>query len=578
MSLELFLQNLGMYSAQVAVLVGAASALVWLSRLESPRALLGLRQALLAVCVSLPLLQSWRVPLIDGDVEIGQAAAVPIASTAPSGFHIPWMLVIASVLVAGAAIRLLWLFTGICRLAIYRRHARHYNEPYPDADIYLSDDVSGPVTFGWLKPAILLPTSFPTLGAELRDAILRHELAHIARHDWLFTLFEEIVRSLLWFHPAIWWLLAQIHLAREQAVDRIVVEQTKSRGQYVEALLAMAGVATELNAAPAPLFLKKRQLARRVAMLAKENAMTKNRVRLTLAAMAALLVPGARFGMMLFPLEAPAQEVKRGGENLIHRSPVEYPAEALENKIEGTVVLEARLDGKGVVRDARVISGPDALRAAAMKSVLDWHYSTEKGAPPIVEIAIDFRLPKSRKVSAPPPIKTSTLDSIGFQGVSPDMKEKVLKEIGLKEGDTISGESQLRIMQGVHKVDEHLRISFFSSPKGTRIQVLLPAASPASLPSQIRVGGNVQQANLIEQPRPVYPPAAKQDRIQGQVRMQVVIAKDGTVKSLELESGHPLLVESAMDAVKRWVYRPTLLNGQPVEVLTTVDVNYTLTK
>ena len=62
MSLELFLQNLGMYSAQIAVLVGAASALVWLARLESPRALLGLRQALLALCVLLPLLQTWRVP------------------------------------------------------------------------------------------------------------------------------------------------------------------------------------------------------------------------------------------------------------------------------------------------------------------------------------------------------------------------------------------------------------------------------------------------------------------------------------------------------------------------------------
>ena len=505
------------------------------------------------------------------------------------------MMAIAAVLAAGAAVRMLWLFTGICRLAIYRRHARRYNEPYPQADIYLSDDVSGPVTFGWLKPAILLPTSFPTLGVETREAILRHELAHIARHDWLFTLFEEIVRSFLWFHPAIWWLLAQIHLTREQAVDQMVVEQTKSRGQYVEALLAMAGVATELNAAPAPLFLKKRQLARRVAMLVKENAMSKNRVRLTLAAMAALLVPGARFGMMLFPLEAPAQEVKRGNENLIHRSPVEYPAEAIENGIEGTVVLEARLDGKGVVRDARVISGPDELRAAAMKSVLDWHYSIEKGAPPIVEIAIDFKLPKGRAVPALPPSAAGTVKSIDFQGVSAELKEKVLNEIAVKVGDTVSLESRSRITQAVRRVDEHLRVGFVPAKDGIRIFIALlvqqQAPSPGGViggivgsvptdgsmaPKRIRVGGNVQQANLIQQPRPVYPPLAKQARVQGVVRLLIIIAKDGTVKNMELESGHPLLVPSAQEAVRQWVYRPTLLNGEPVEVQTSVDVNYTL--
>ena len=586
MTLDLFLQNLGMYSAQVAVLIGASSALVWLSRLESPRALLGLRQALLALCVLLPLLQTWRVPLAEGSVEITQSAGVPIASTASNGFHIPWMIVIAGVLASGAAVRMLWLFTGIFRLTIYRKHAHRYDEPYPEAEIYLSDDVSGPVTFGWLRPAILLPTSFPSLGAEMREAIMRHEIAHIVRRDWLFTLFEEVVRSILWFHPAIWWLLAQIHLAREQAVDQVVVEQTKSRGQYVEALLAMAGVAAELNAAPAPLFLKKRQLARRVAMLVKENAMSKNRVRLTLAAMAALLIPGARFGMMLFPLEAPAQEVKRGGENLLHRSPVEYPADAIENKIEGTVVLEARLDAKGVVRDARVISGPDELRAAALKSVLDWHYSTEKGAPPIVEVAIDFKLPKSRTVQAPPPGSSGTLKSIDFMGVSGELKEKVLAHLSLKVGDTISGESHAQIARTVGDVDRHLLVGFRTIENGTRIVVTMPAANTAaiqgvladrpSMPGQIRVGGNVQSANLIQQPRPAYPPLAKQERIQGTVRFQIVIAKDGTVKNIQLESGHPLLVPSAQEAVRQWVYRPTLLNGEPVEVLTTVDVNYTL--
>ncbi|MEO8658617.1 MAG: energy transducer TonB [Bryobacteraceae bacterium] len=97
-------------------------------------------------------------------------------------------------------------------------------------------------------------------------------------------------------------------------------------------------------------------------------------------------------------------------------------------------------------------------------------------------------------------------------------------------------------------------------------------------PQRIRVGGNVQSAKLIRQPKPSYPPLAKQARIQGTVRFNAIIGKDGTIQNLTLVSGHPLLVPSATDAVKQWVYQPTLLNGEPVEVVTQIDVNFTLSQ
>ncbi len=97
-------------------------------------------------------------------------------------------------------------------------------------------------------------------------------------------------------------------------------------------------------------------------------------------------------------------------------------------------------------------------------------------------------------------------------------------------------------------------------------------------PQRIRVGGNVQQALLIKQPKPAYPPLAKQARIQGVVRLNAIIGKDGTIQNLTVASGHPLLVPSAMEAVKQWVYKPTLLNGEPVEVVTQIDVNFTLSQ
>lgn len=95
---------------------------------------------------------------------------------------------------------------------------------------------------------------------------------------------------------------------------------------------------------------------------------------------------------------------------------------------------------------------------------------------------------------------------------------------------------------------------------------------------RIRVGGNVQAAKLVRQPKPVYPPLAKQARIQGTVRFTAIIGRDGTIQNLTLVSGHPLLIPAAQDAVRQWVYQPTLLNGEPVEVVTQIDVNFTLSQ
>jgi protein TonB len=99
---------------------------------------------------------------------------------------------------------------------------------------------------------------------------------------------------------------------------------------------------------------------------------------------------------------------------------------------------------------------------------------------------------------------------------------------------------------------------------------------PKVTPSRIKQGGNVTNAKAISQPHPNYPPLARQTRISGTVRLHAIIAKDGTIQSLSLESGHPLLVQAALDAVRQWKYQPTLLNGIPVEVDTTIDVVFSL--
>jgi protein TonB len=81
-------------------------------------------------------------------------------------------------------------------------------------------------------------------------------------------------------------------------------------------------------------------------------------------------------------------------------------------------------------------------------------------------------------------------------------------------------------------------------------------------------------ANRVSFVQPTYPPLARQARIQGVVILDAVIAKDGSVDELKVISGHPLLTGAAIDAVKQWKYKPTTLNGEPVEVQTTITVTF----
>ena len=104
-------------------------------------------------------------------------------------------------------------------------------------------------------------------------------------------------------------------------------------------------------------------------------------------------------------------------------------------------------------------------------------------------------------------------------------------------------------------------------------------APPPPRPHQsgpLRVGGNVQATRIINRVQPVYPALARQTRISGTVRLHAIIGKEGTIQQLEVMNGHPLLQQAALDAVRQWRYQPTLLNGEPVEVDTTIDVIFSL--
>src|SRR5580704_6396682 len=104
-----------------------------------------------------------------------------------------------------------------------------------------------------------------------------------------------------------------------------------------------------------------------------------------------------------------------------------------------------------------------------------------------------------------------------------------------------------------------------------------PVAVPKAVnPQRIRVSQGVTQGMIIRKIQPAYPPLARQARIQGPVVLQAEIGKDGSIQNLRLISGHPMLAPAAIEAIKQWKYKPYILNGEPVEVETTITFNFTL--
>jgi TonB family protein len=514
----------------------------------------------------------------------------------------------------------------------------------------------------------------------LQDAILAHECLHVRRRDWLFSVAEELVRAVFWFHPASWWLLGEIQLAREQAVDRAAEEMTQQREEYVDALLAIAGAGPQMDLAPAPLFLRKWHLKYRViSLVEKEVRMSKTVLASALAVGVCILAAACWMATSAFPLQAapqvvtdgPGVSVDLGGTSLLHRMPVTYPEAARMKGIEGTVVVQARLDTSGNVVDASVVSGPQELRRTALEAVLQWHFAHAYGGS-AQQVSIEFKLPKAaadaagssapnvvrtgqfagssesivvhlsngadpaqvqaliqemrQRVSATAqatpqgtfeaalesidrleanaraqatpqgtarggvlgsivetapkvgggvtgPAQPPQIRSIRVVGLPESAQNELLASLPVREGDMLTPENRAKLMAAARQFDEHLSLSSTVDSSG---QADVQIVAPGAVPTRIRVGGAVQTARLVKNVAPVYPPLAKQARIQGTVVMDVVIAKDGTVQNVTVVNGHALLIQAAMDAVRQWQYHPTMLNGEPVEVNTQVEVQFAL--
>lgn len=519
-----WLADLAAYSFQAAIIVIVGSLLPALLRLRAPKPRLVYWQALLAACLLLPLVEPWRAlaPLdaFTGQVSISMGAAAPVNR----GWPLSFADAVAVVLLAGILFRAVWISLGLRRLRRLRKEAKRLfpmPEPFQKAlsmiragvEVLVTSELASPATVGFRAPAVLLPESFFRLTVPEQTAIAYHELLHVARRDWLWNAAEEIVLAFLWFHPALWWIVRNIRLSREQTVDAEVVRRTQSRQAYLSALIEMAR--QNAGGLPAPLFLQESQLAERVALIVKEVSMSRLRLAAICLAAGIILAFAGSVAVWAFPLRAPTRPsstvtiessvgdraqagkaphaVKVTQLRQVHIVTPHYPAEAKKAGIQGTVELEATLNKYGVITDLKLISGPPALVESAEDAVRHWRYAPSPLLPARTRIDIRYTLAERK-----PGAHASVIHTPGIS-----------TELALASG-----------LRPVHIVD------------------------------------------------PVYPPLAKRARIQTNVVLRVTVDKAGNVSSVEPIAGHPLLIEAAEDAVRQWRFAPAA--KAPVETTVTI--------
>jgi beta-lactamase regulating signal transducer with metallopeptidase domain len=341
--LELSLGNAWAWTLQVAALAGAGVLLPSLLRMTSPRARLLHFRALLLVCLALPLLQPWvprtvagvaAVAVAPADVPAGsdvsepgdkagsgEQAERPAASAGP-GFlafrRWPLEVIVVGVYLLGVAARFCWLALGLLSLARLRQSAMPVEPRAPsvddaallvgtDAEFLVSPKVVRPVTFGIRRPVVLVPLGFASFDPGQQTAIAAHELLHVGRRDWVRTIGDELLLSVLWFHPLLWVLVEQIRLSTEQLVDREVVRLVGARKPYLEALLKLAAAGPTPMLQPASLFLKHGHLAQRVALLVREVSMSRVRLVSSFMLVLAVLAAGGWGVVHAFPLMSAAE-------------------------------------------------------------------------------------------------------------------------------------------------------------------------------------------------------------------------------------------------------------------------------
>jgi TonB family protein len=502
--------------------------------------------AVLPLSVAVP---SWRVPIATMPMPTllssGPASVPAPTATTASGAEVPdgsvpatagsngvapsLDLVAFTVWMAGIAIGLGRLLLGVVRLVRLTAAA----EPLADGRwrrlthavaasygvrraialrITAAPDVLA--TWGWITPHVLLPAHAQAWSEQRAQVALRHEVAHISRCDWPVQITAELLRILFWFNPVFWVLPDRLRTEAEHACDDAVLGAGITGTAYASHLVDIAQASRRPVSSWVPVMsiVRPSTLERRVA------AMLNTRLDRQSPTWRTTILAVLALACVVLPAASLSLSAQDAG-------PLPLTGRVYDSSGLVLPAVDVVLINEQQVRWATVTDGGG-----------QFEFTPVGGG----KYAIDATLPGFR------PLR----NEVTLQSAS-DWTRNITMQVGsLQETITV------RAKRPVQRAAE----------------------SGAAVAGPVRVGGNIKVPRKVKHAAPVYPAAMRDAGLEGVVPLDALIGLDGHVVSVRGVSAqvHPEFARAAEEAVRQWVFSPTLLNGVPVEVQMTVSIQFSL--
>jgi TonB family protein len=468
-----------------------------------------------------------------------------------------------------------------------------------------SESCTSPITVGAFRPVVILPDGWTEWPAAQLNAVLAHEGEHASRRDPLVQWLALFNRAVFWFHPLAWWLSRRLSALAEEACDDAVLAGGHDPEEYTECLLGLArsvlasgARVSEVGMAMPGSYLPQR--IRRIVAGAPAQRVSRGRmisVALVCAAVSVVFttcaIGYAQDAVAPVPI-APVVETP---------APVAIPAPAL-----APVMRQKR---ERVELAQNTVTAPAGAASQTLSGVVMDPAGAVVANAPVTLVNSDTKATVSTTTDAVGRYKFQNIDAGTYSVMvnAPGFKHETQNNIYVAAGEAHNGGTMMLQMgalsESVSVVGSRSAPVTPTGPVGNSLgdaTALVPKAGPpigipldqtggstfrftigrsadgSTAGRPIKVGGNVVAANLVNPVKPVYPPELQRAGVQGTVKFEAFISKDGVATNISvISSPDPGLTQAALDAVQQWRYKPTMLNGESVEVQTTIDVNFSLT-
>jgi TonB family protein len=460
--------------------------------------------------------------------------------------------------------------------------------------------VGVPVVIGWLRPVILVPAgALAGLAPDYVDAVLAHELAHIRRGDYLVNAMQRVVEVALFYHPAVWWVSSCVRREREHCCDDLAAPIASSRLAYARALVALEegrgrAPALAMAATGTGLFSRIRRIVDPSSTvdstLSKGTAMTiiASVAGLALTSMISIghaapapsssaqapapptaLVPAVRVIARPEPAPVAVERVPAAAQTrgAIHGT----VSDQANGRIPGATITVDPIGREGASRSAQT----DGTGQFALTGLPDGAYLLTVRLPGFrrderrIDVVAGAELTENVQLRVGSKEETMTIFGSGQAGAGAEMALAFRQESTTSVAGLLDAAKQATDAGRLEEAEASVRQAL----------AILHAAQPRAVPTPsgaVRIGGDIKEPRKIVDVPPVYPAAARAAGIQGIVILEATIDTQGYVADAHVLRGVPELDDAALDAVRQWAYTPTLLSGQPVAVVMTVTVNFSL--